>query len=143
MIKNTDRVKYIIVDHKDLFIEHLLRDLIKYDIGYVKIDNEIHFLDKIYRFYDMSEDRKFIINNLITEKALNYEIITRGFNEMYEDITANKYEKLLRPNTKYTIVGSEKEENKTYSEKSYQKQNYKFLKHHNKMINNKLRSSRR
>lgn len=38
------KVKNILINEKNEFIELLIRELIKYEIGYVHIDNEIHYI---------------------------------------------------------------------------------------------------
>lgn len=45
----------IIVTNPTVFIDTLERELIKLEISYVKIENEIHFLNRIYRFYENKE----------------------------------------------------------------------------------------
>lgn len=47
------RVKNILVSNIGIFKEELIRELIKNQIGYVQIENEFHFLDHIYRIYDL------------------------------------------------------------------------------------------
>ena len=47
------RVRNIIVSDVEIFEEELIKELIKNEISYVQIENEFHFLDHIYRFYDL------------------------------------------------------------------------------------------
>lgn len=49
------RVSNIFVSEKELFLDLLVRDLIKNGISYVQIENEFHFLDRIYRFFDVND----------------------------------------------------------------------------------------
>lgn len=54
------RVRNIVISNKDMFEEALIRDLIKNDISYVQIEDEFHFNDKIYRFFDTTLDKDLI-----------------------------------------------------------------------------------
>ena len=54
-------VKNIAVSDRKFFTEWLVRDLIQHQISYVQIENEFHFLEYIFRFYDMNEDKEQII----------------------------------------------------------------------------------
>lgn len=49
------RVRNIVIHHREEFEEQLILELIKNKISYVQIEHEFHFLDKIYRFYDVEE----------------------------------------------------------------------------------------
>jgi len=55
-------VKNIIVSDRVFFTENLVRDLIQHQISYVQIENEFHFLNYIFRFYDMNKDRQQIMS---------------------------------------------------------------------------------
>lgn len=57
MIENRVR-NYFVIDI-DSFKEHLVRDLIRNNINYVQIENEFHFLDKVYRFFDASVEKLY------------------------------------------------------------------------------------
>ena len=54
-------VKNIVVSDRDFFTENLVRDLIRHQISYVQIENEFHFLNYIFRFFDMHKDRQQIM----------------------------------------------------------------------------------
>ena len=41
---------------KEKVIDFLLRYLCQHNISYVRVENEVHFLDKIYRFYDSKDN---------------------------------------------------------------------------------------
>lgn len=41
---------------KEKVIDFLLRYLSQHNISYVRIEDEVHFLDKIYRFYDVEDN---------------------------------------------------------------------------------------
>lgn len=45
-------IKNIYTNTKEKIIDFLLRYLSLHNISYVRVDDEIHFLDKICRFYD-------------------------------------------------------------------------------------------
>ena len=49
------RVRNFIIENRNLFMDTLEKELCIYGISYVRIDNEIHFLDQIIRFYDIQE----------------------------------------------------------------------------------------
>lgn len=68
------KVKNILINEKNEFIELLVRELIKYEIGYVHIDNEIHFDNYIFRFYDIQDDKEKI-RRIIDEGVLKIEIV--------------------------------------------------------------------
>ena len=124
------RVKYIIVREKDLFIENLIRQLIKEDINYVSIDNEIHFLDNIVRVLDSVEDRYLIMDKFLEDNPIlvGNDYIRELLNKKENDYFDIYDERLLVP---------EKEE------KVYQKSNFKFNnRRNNKMINNRLKGNR-
>lgn len=55
-------VKNIVVSDRDFFTENLVCDLIRHQISYVQIENEFHFLNYIFRFFDMHKDRQQIMS---------------------------------------------------------------------------------
>lgn len=73
-------VKNYLVSNYNEFEEMLVRTLIANGISYVKIDNEFHFLDKIYRFYDFELHYKEIVTFIQTK---NFEFFNNKFN--FED----------------------------------------------------------
>lgn len=60
-MENTGRVRNILVNNYYEFEEVLMKKLAYFEINYVKLGNEIHFFDRIYRFYDVKKDRKEIL----------------------------------------------------------------------------------
>ena len=48
MEKSKGRVRNILVSDLDTFKEFLIKSLIRNGIKYVNIDNEFHFMDRIY-----------------------------------------------------------------------------------------------
>ena len=83
------KVKNILINEKNEFIELLIRELIKYEIGYVHIDNEIHFDNYIFRFYDIQDDKEKI-RRIIDEDVLKIEIIK--VNDLEEKINYKNYQ---------------------------------------------------
>ena len=82
------RVKNIFVNDIELFIDKLIRELIKNEISYVQIDNEIHFGGYIYRFYE-KVDICSLINLDLLEGPLNSK---RNFFISIEDLNSkDKY----------------------------------------------------
>ena len=79
------RVKNIFVNNIEYFIDVLLRELIKNEISYVKVDNEIHFDGYIYRFYE----GKDINPNLLEEPFRQKEKIFISMEEL-DDIDISK-----------------------------------------------------
>lgn len=57
------RVRNIVVNEKDDFLELLIRELIRDGISYVQIENEFHFLDHIYRFFSAEEIRSVKVSD--------------------------------------------------------------------------------
>lgn len=49
-------IKDIYTNDKEEVIDSLLKYLSQYNISYVRVEDEVHFLDKIYRFYDSKEN---------------------------------------------------------------------------------------
>ena len=48
-------VRNYVVTDREKFCDAMARTLCKMQISYVQIDNEFHFNDKIYRFYNFGE----------------------------------------------------------------------------------------
>lgn len=55
-------VKNIHVVNLERFLDELIKELIIADISYVQVDNEIHFQDKIYRFYESKNKKRCFIS---------------------------------------------------------------------------------
>ena len=49
-------IKNIYTSSKEEVIDFLLRYLSQHNISYVRVEDEVHFLDKIYRFYDSKDN---------------------------------------------------------------------------------------
>ncbi len=49
-------IKNIYTNAKEKVIDFLLRYLSQHNISYVRVEDEVHFLDKIYRFYNSKDN---------------------------------------------------------------------------------------
>jgi len=49
-------IKNIYTNAKEEVIDFLLRYLSQHNISYVRVEDEVHFLDKIYKFYDSKDN---------------------------------------------------------------------------------------
>lgn len=123
------RVKNILVTNKSLFIELLIKELINSQVSYVQIENEFHFEDKIFRFFDKKEYQEAIAKNLAAE-------ITDMIN--IEDYQANDSDNL-------GITNVEDYKNpKDFEIPQHPQQNKKIIKKDNKYYNQQIkRNSRR
>ena len=65
MKNSKGRVRNILVSDLDTFKEFLIKSLIRNGIEYVNIDNEFHFMDRIYRFYDVKLLSKLIDEGIV------------------------------------------------------------------------------
>ena len=48
-------IKKIYTNAKEKIVDFLLRYLSQHNISYVRVEDEVHFLDKIYRFYNSKD----------------------------------------------------------------------------------------
>lgn len=125
-------VKSILINEKNEFIELLIRELIKYEIGYVHIDNEIHFDNYIFRFYDIQDDKEKI-RRIIDEDVLKIEIIK--VNDLEEK---NKLQKLSElPDILQTFKTKEGEIKENVHAPRLNK---KLIKQYNKATNKRLKT---
>lgn len=109
------KVKNILVNEKDKYIDLVIKELIKYGISYLQIDNEIHFDDYIFRFYDIND--RILDNVMESEKISIYEL---NKNIEYIPRESTIYEKVNHPRI-----------------------NKKEIKKQNKIINKKINSKKR
>lgn len=92
-------IKNIYSNAKEKVIDFLLRYLCQHNISYVRVENEVHFLDKIYRFYDIKDNsledtlEKIykILNELEVSKRLCIDDDLIGFTTIEERVD-NKYQ---------------------------------------------------
>lgn len=128
------KVKNILINEKNEFIELLIRELIKYEIGYVHIDNEIHFDNYIFRFYDIQDDKEKI-RRIIDEDVLKIEIIK--VNDLEEK---NKLQKLSElPDILQTF---KPEEGEIKENAHAPRLNKKLIKQYNKATNKRLKTKK-
>lgn len=67
------QIKNYIVENYQLLMDCLEKELCQNGISYVRIDNEIHFLDKIIRFYDIDLDYQTICAWFFAKRQQEYE----------------------------------------------------------------------
>ena len=128
------KVKNILINEKNEFIELLIRELIEHEIGYVHIDNEIHFDNYIFRFYDIQDD-KDKIRRIIDEDVLKIEIIK--VNDLEEK---NKLQKLSElPDILQTF---KPEEGEIKENVHTPRLNKKLIKQYNKATNKRLKTKK-
>ena len=91
-------IRNIYSNAKEKVIDFLLRYLCQHNISYVRVENEVHFLDKIYRFYD-SKDNSLedtlekiykTLNELEVSKRLSFDDNLIEFTTIEERVD-NKY----------------------------------------------------
>lgn len=116
------KVKNILVTNKEVFIELLIKELINNSISYVQIDNEFHFEDKIYRFYDANDYQNAEAANLTIE-VLNLMDI--------KDLASHNLEESLT-----TIGKDDYQENELFTPKI----NKKYIKQQNRQYNSQIKN---
>ena len=138
MKNSKGRVRNILVSELDTFKEFLIKSLIRNGIEYVNIDNEFHFIDRIYRFYDVK-----LLSKLIDEGI----VIFGKEDEMVRILSA---ESLMFARDKVDIENAFIEfepevEEVTFKKKgsSIPKYNKSMIKRQNYMLNQKLKNNRR
>ena len=147
---STGRVRNILVHDIKSFKESLIRTLIRLDVNYVSIQNikhhednvfveeEFHFLDRIYRFYDIKDLKHMNISNIILAGSFDDNIRTLSkdsFNFMREETDLSQSLMFFEPED---ISYEEKPKNN-----SIPKMNKRMLKQNNVMLNRKLRSNKK
>ena len=120
-------IKNIYTNAKEEVIDFLLRYLSQHNISYVRVEDEVHFLDKIYRFYNSKD------NSL--EDAL--EKIYKTLNEL----EVSKRIRIDEDLVKYTIAEG-RVDNK-YPIPDYNSNKRKLIKMQNRRSNLKLKNSRK
>ena len=117
-------IKNIYSNAKEKVIDYLLRYLCQHNISYVRVENEVHFLDKIYRFYDSKDNS--LDNDL--EKLYN------SLNELEVSRRLNVNDDII----KYTIAEG-RVDNK-YPIPDYNSNKKKLIKMQNRRNNLKLKN---
>ena len=117
-------IKNIYTNAKEEVINFLLKNLSQYNISYVRVEDEVHFLDKIYRFYDSKDNS--LDNDL--EKLYN------SLNELEVSRRLNVNDDII----KYTIAEG-RVDNK-YPIPDYNSNKKKLIKMQNRRNNLKLKN---
>lgn len=132
------RVRNYVVTDREKFCDAMARALCQMQVSYVQIDNEFHFNDKIYRFYnfgeviELSEQVSFVC--LDREKVLSLSPCDLLFTKEASDLN-----RLLDPMQDMIVAP---EDVRFEDEKPKQKVNVRQLrKHDSKMINQRIRNS--
>ena len=119
-------IKNIYTNAKEEVIDFLLRYLSQHNISYVRVENEVHFLDKIYRFYDSKD------NSL--EDTL--EKIYKTLNELEVSKRLSLDDALIEFTTREGRV------NNKYQMLDYNSNKKKLLKMQNRRNNLKIKNSK-
>ena len=144
------RVRNILVHDIKSFKESLIRTLIRLDVNYVNVSNikeveddvyleeEFHFLDRIYRFYDIKDLKHMKISSVIIAGSFDDNIRTLSkdsFMFMREEADLIQSLSSFEPEEVYY---EEKPKNK-----SIPKMNKRLIKQNNVMLNRRLRSNKK
>ena len=119
-------IKNIYTNAKEKVIDFLLRYLSQHNISYVRVEDEVHFLDKIYRFYNSKD------NSL--EDAL--EKIYKTLNELEVSKRLSIDDTLIEFTTREGRV------NNKYQMLDYNSNKKKLLKMQNRRNNLKIKNSK-
>lgn len=119
MDKNTGRVRNIAVSNKKVFCADLAKNLCELQIPYVQVENEFHFCDSIYRFFDFKD-----LLNLYDDLGI-----------VFTDVANNFLEHALESNA--STISNIK------TEKQAQTYTKKMMKQDNRMMRQKLKSTYR
>lgn len=144
------RVRNILVHDIKSFKESLIRTLIRLDVNYVNLQNikeseddvfveeEFHFLDRIYRFYDIKDLKHMKISSVIMAGSFydNIRTLSRdSFMFMREEADLIQSLSFFEPED---VLYEEKPKNN-----SIPKMNKRLLKQNNVMLNRRLRSNKK
>lgn len=147
---STGRVRNIVVHDIKSFKESLIRTLIRLDVNYVNLSNikeveddvyleeEFHFLDRIYRFYDIRDLKHMKISSVIIAGEFDDNIRTLSkdsFMFMREEADLIQSLSSFEPEEVYY---EEKTKNK-----SIPRMNKRLIKQNNVMLNRRLRSNKK
>lgn len=147
---STGRVRNILVHDIKSFKESLIRTLIKLDVNYVNVSNikeveddvyleeEFHFLDRIYRFYDIRDLKHMKISSVI---------IAGSFDDNIRTLSKDSFMFMREEADLIHSLGSFEPEDVLYEDKpknnSIPKMNKRLLKQNNVMLNRRLRSNKK
>ena len=131
------RVVNVAVSNKEYFLEILVRDLISRGVSYVQIENEFHFLDYIYRFYDVKQDWNQIVQFSENQKLAD------SLSSVFDLFPLDNQDK----NMGIMVVEDKNQVEDSYNEQSFNKifkTNMKRkIRHQNRVINQRLRQNKR
>ena len=144
------RVRNILVHDIKSFKESLIKTLIRLDVNHVNLQNikeseddvfveeEFHFLDRIYRFYDIKDLKHMKISSVIMAGSFDDNIRTLSrdsFMFMREEADLIQSLSFFEPED---VLYEEKPKNN-----SIPKMNKRLLKQNNVMLNRRLRSNKK
>lgn len=131
------RVVNVAVSNKEYFLEILVRDLISRGVSYVQIENEFHFLDHIYRFYDVKQDWNQIVHFLENQKLAD------SLSSVFGLFPLDNQDK----NMGIMVVEEKNQVMDDYGEQSsnnfFKTNMKKMIKQQSRMINQRLRQNKR
>lgn len=147
---STGRVRNIVVHDIKSFKESLIRTLIRLDVNYVNLSNikevengvyleeEFHFLDRIYRFYDIRDLKHMKISSVI---------IAGEFDDNIRTLSKDRFMFMKEETDLVQSLSSFEPDDVNISEKpknnSIPKMNKRLIKQNNVMLNRKLRSNKK
>ena len=147
---NMGRVRNIVVHDIKSFKESLIRTLIRLDVNYVNLSNiketeddvyleeEFHFLDRIYRFYDIKDLKHMKISNVV---------LAGSFDDNIRTLSRDSFMFMREENDLIQSLSSFEPEEVLYEEKhknnSIPKMNKRLIKQNNVMLNRRLRSNKK
>lgn len=91
-------IKNYYVSDLEAFKDKLLKELIAHNISFVVVDNEIHYNDKIIRFYEKS----LKLNNLKEKRKQYRDALIKLF--LKEETADRKDYDILKNNTKFSKI---------------------------------------
>ena len=147
---STGRVRNIVVHDIKSFKESLIRTLIRLDVNYVNLSNikegedgayleeEFHFLDRIYRFYDIRDSKHMKISSVI---------IAGEFDDNIRTLSKDSFMFMRKETDLVQSLSSFEPDDVNISEKpknnSIPKMNKRLIKQNNVTLNRKLRSNKK
>ena len=137
MQQNNSVVKRYIVTDLEEFEDNLARCLIIGGISYVQIENEFHFLDKIYRFYDSKSLKNMDICSNFEEGGL-IKIISPLDILSIEEIMVNNRKADINSFIEELMEDSFDDR----TSRSIPTYNKKMIKRQNKLVNQRIRNAK-
>ena len=134
--KNSVVKRYIVTDLEE-FEDNLARCLIIGGISYVQIENEFHFLDKIYRFYDSKSLKNMDICSNFEEGGL-IKIISPLDILSIEEIMVNNRKADINSFIEELMEDSFDDR----TSRSIPTYNKKMIKRQNKLVNQRIRNAK-